>query len=414
MLIEIPYSNDILKVRVPEEHVLDIIEPVEVEAANEEDEFKKALLLPIDSPSFTEFISSADDLLIIVNDAQRPICTLKILDFIWDSIKQKRYKFIIATGSHNEPSKGELKQIFGKYINMLNSEPIIHKSKNDSDMVHLGYTSNGTPVKINRQLFECRKVLTITTIEPHNFAGYTGGRKSILPGIAAYETIEGNHKLALKKGAENLLLKGNPVHEDMSEALGFIAEKEIFTIQVVMDKHQRIYKTFTGNINGALEYAAKAADEIYSVKVGKKADIIVAVPFSPLDASLYQAHKAIENAKPILAENGILILAAACQEGIGQDNFYKLLKQYSNPDDMLVKFETSYQLGEHKAAKIAKLQKWAEIWTVSEMNPELLHAIRFRPYNSLQSAIDEALMKKGEDAKISFLLDGGITVPRVF
>jgi nickel-dependent lactate racemase len=289
----------------------------------------------------------------------------------------------------------------------------IHKSKLDSEMIHLGTTSNGTVVKLNRLLFEYHKIITITTVEPHNFAGYTGGRKSIIPGIASYETIERNHWLALKKGAENLVLNGNPVNEDMYEALELIEEKEIFSIQVVLDKFKRIYKAFCGNIDSALRAAVKAADEIYSVPVGNKADIVIAVPFPPLDANLYQAHKAIENAKPILEENGILILAAGCHEGIGQDNFYKLLQEYNDPDIMLAKFEKSYRLGEHKSAKIARLQKRAEIWAVTNMKPEISEAIRFRPFKSLQCSIDEAILKKGKNAKITFLLDGGITVPRL-
>jgi nickel-dependent lactate racemase len=413
MKIEIPYDSGIITANVPEKNILDVIEPVSVEGLEKSEGLKESISSPIGSKSFDEFVLSAKDLLVIVNDAQRPICTPAVLEMIWEIINSKRVKYIVATGSHKPPTETELSAIFGKFYRSIKEDIYIHRSTADDEMVFLGVTSNGTPVRLNRLLFEFDKIITITSVEPHNFAGYTGGRKSIIPGISSYETIERNHWLALKKGAENLIIDGNPVSEDMHEALKFISDKEIYSIQAVLDKHKKVYKAFGGNIEKALHAAAGAADEIYSVPVNEKADIIVAVPFPPLDADLYQAHKAIENAKPILKDSGILILVASCRNGIGPDNFYKLLSRFDDPDVMLERFEKAYKLGEHKSAKIARLQKRAQIWTVSEMKPEILDAIRFRPFSSLERALEEAFLQKGKDAGITFLLDGGITVPRL-
>jgi nickel-dependent lactate racemase len=413
MKIEIPYNGGIITVNVPEKNIQDVIEPVDTKLLGKSMGLIESLSSPIGSVSFDEFVSSAKDLLVIVNDAQRPICTPVVLEMIREKIKNKLVKYLVATGSHKPPIETELSAIFGKFYNSIKNDIFIHRSKADDEMVFLGITSNGTPVRLNRLLFEYDKIITITSVEPHNFAGYTGGRKSIIPGISSYETIERNHWLALKKGAENLIINGNPVSEDMHEALAFIRDKEIYSIQTVLDKDKNVYRAFGGNIEKALHAAARAADEIYAVPVNEKADIIVAVPYPPLDADLYQAHKAIENAKPILKEGGILILTASCKEGIGPDNFYKLLSKYDDPDLMLERFEKAYKLGEHKSAKIARLQKWAQIWTVSEMKPEILEAIRFRPFSSLERALEEAIIQKGKDASITILLDGGITVPRL-
>jgi nickel-dependent lactate racemase len=414
MMIEIPYDGGIIVANVPEKNILDVIEPVDTKSLGKFLGLKESISSPIGSVSFDEFVSSAKDLLVIVNDAQRPICTPAVLEMIEEKIKIKPTKYLVATGSHKPPTETELSAIFGKFYSSIKEDIYIHRSTADDEMVFLGITSNGTPVRLNRLLFEYDKIITITSVEPHNFAGYTGGRKSIVPGISSYETIERNHWLALKKGSENLIINGNPVSEDMHEALAFIRDKEIYSIQAVLDKDKKVYKAFGGNIEKALYAAAKAADEIYSVPVDEKADIIVAVPFSPLDANLYQAHKAIENAKPILKEGGILILVASCREGIGPDNFYRLLSQFDDPDEMIERFEKAYKLGEHKSAKIAQLQNRAQIWTVSEMKPEILEAIRFRPFSSLERALEEAFLQKGDDdASITFLLDGGITVPRL-
>lgn len=411
--MEIPYNDGMISVELPDKNIQDIIKPVEISNRKEIQNVEQLLSSTIESVSLEEFVSSAKDLLVIVNDAQRPISTPMILEMIWEKIRNKPKTYVVATGSHKPPNETELLAIFGKFYDSVRNDVHIHVSRADDEMVFLGNTGNGTPIKLNKILFEHDKVITITSVEPHNFAGYTGGRKSIIPGIASYETIERNHKFALGKGAENLIIHGNPVSEDMHDALKFISDKEIFSIQTVLDKEKKIYKAFCGDIEKAFYAAAKASDELYSVPVKEKADIIVAVPYPPLDMDLYQAHKAIENAKPILCDGGILILVASCKEGIGPDNFYKLLSQSDDPDEMIKTFEKKYNLGEHKSAKIARLQKRAQIWTVSDMNPEILEAIRFRPFSSLHKALEEAFIQKGPDTRVTFLLDGGITVPRL-
>jgi nickel-dependent lactate racemase len=413
MKLQVPYGKDgKLEAEIDDRCVLGIIEPNEVEIGDETEVIRQALANPIGSPSLKDFLKDARDVLFIVNDPTRPTPTARILDMIQDDIAGHKVGFIIATGIHRPPTEEEYIQIFSekyykKYKDVIHS----HDSKRD-EMVHLGTSKNGTEMKVNKRGIDAHKIVIISSVEPHYFAGYTGGRKSFLPGIAAHETIEQNHKLALKPEACALKLKGNPVHEDMIDALSTV-KKEIFTISTVLDKNHRIYAATAGDIYKSMEQAVAKAEEVFVAKIPQKADIVVSVVKFPSDIDLYQAQKGIDNAKYALKEGGILLLVAKCRMGIGEESFVKLLSSASSPKDALDRIEKKFVIGYHKAAKMAEVGLWAQTWAVTDLEPKLLESIFIRPFSSLQLALDEARKEKGEDAKVLVLLDGSLTIPYV-
>jgi nickel-dependent lactate racemase len=331
---------------------------------------------------------------------------------IQNDIAGHKVSFIVATGIHRAPTEEEYIQIFSekyykKYKDCIHS----HDAKRD-EMVFLGTSKNGTEMRVNRRGVDAHKIVIISSVEPHYFAGYTGGRKSFLPGIASFETIEQNHKLALKPEACALKLKGNPVHEDMIDALSTV-KKEIFTISTVLDKNHRIYAATAGDIYKSMELAVSKAEEVFVAKIPQKADIVVSVVKFPSDIDLYQAQKGIDNAKYALKEGGILLLVAKCRMGIGEESFVRLLSSASSPKDALERIEKKFVVGYHKAAKMAEVGLWAQTWAVTDLEPQLLEKIFIRPFSSLQAALDEARKEKGKDAKVLILLDGSLTIPYV-
>jgi nickel-dependent lactate racemase len=413
MKLQVPYGKDgKLEAEIDEQCVLGVIEPNEVEIGNETEVIRQALANPIGSPSLKDFLKGARDVLFIVNDPTRPTPTARILDMIQDDIAGHKVSFIVATGIHRAPTEEEYIQIFSekyykKYKDCIHS----HDAKHD-EMVHLGTSKNGTEMKVNRRGVDAHKIVIISSVEPHYFAGYTGGRKSFLPGIAAHETIEQNHKLALKPEACALKLKGNPVHEDMIDALSTV-KKEIFTISTVLDKNHRIYAATAGDIYKSMEQAVAKAEEVFVAKIPQKADIVVSVVKFPSDIDLYQAQKGIDNAKYALKEGGILLLVAKCRMGIGEESFVRLLSSASSPKDALDRIEKKFVIGYHKAAKMAEVGLWAQTWAVTDLEPQMLEKIFIRPFSSLQAALDAARKEKGEDAKVLILLDGSLTIPYV-
>lgn len=412
MKLQIPYGKDQnLDLEISGDRLAGIIEPNEVEIGDEAEVIREALARPAGGRTLSDFLKDARDVLFIVNDATRPTPTARVLEIVEKDIPSGcPVSFIVATGIHRAPTPEEYVQIFSeKYCLKYKDRIFAHHAKTD-EMVLLGKSKNGTEMRINKRGVDAHKIVIISSVEPHYFAGYTGGRKSFLPGIAAFETIEQNHKLALRPEACALRLVGNPVHEDMVDALG-VVKKEIFVINTVLDKNHRIYAASSGDIDASLQQAIDKADDVFIAKIPEKTDIVVSVVKFPADIDLYQAQKGIDNAKYALKEGGILILVAKCRTGIGEESFVRLLSSADSPQDALDRIEKKYVIGYHKAAKMAEVGLWAQMWAVTDLDPELLKKVFIRPFPSIQEAVDTALEEKGKDAKVLILLDGSLTIP---
>ena len=413
MKIDVPYGKDgSMSAQISDEINISFLEANDVQIGNEDETIKTAINHPINSKNFKDFLSDAKKVLVIVNDATRPTPTKKVLEFIFDDLRQIDYNFIIATGVHRGPSEEEYIQIFGDFYTDIKDRIIVHDARVEEDMVFLGKSSNGTEMYVNKAGVEADKIIIISSVEPHYFAGYTGGRKSFLPGIAGYKSVEQNHKLALVPEAKALALEGNPVHEDMIDAIKTV-KQEIFSIMTVLDKHHKVYATCCGHINDSFHAAIDQANEVFAAPLDEKADIVVSVVKFPQDIDLYQAQKGIDNAKLALKENGIMILVAKCRCGIGGKAFADLLGSSDTPKAALDTIEKGYVLGYHKAAKMAEIGLWAQMWGVTDVEPEVISKLFIKPYSDLQTAIDEAIEEKGKDASVLFLMDGGLTVPLV-
>jgi nickel-dependent lactate racemase len=412
MILRVPYGRDgQLEADIDEQCLAGIISPNEVEICEETEVISRALANPVGSESLSDFLKDARDVLFLLNDATRPTPTARILDIIEKEIEGHQVNFLIATGVHRAPTEEEYLQIFSeKHYSRYKDRIFAHDARKSQDMVFLGKSKNGTEMRVNRMGVEAHKIVIISSVEPHYFAGYTGGRKSFLPGIAAFKTIEQNHRLALKPEACALKLKGNPVHEDMVDALKKV-EKEIFAINTVLDKNHRIYAAAAGDIHGSFEQAVARADEVFVASIPQKADIVVSIVKFPADIDLYQAQKGIDNAKHALKEGGILILVAKCRMGVGEKSFVKLLSSAGSPGEALDRIGQKYVLGFHKAAKMAEVGMRAQIWAVTDLEPGLLERIFISPFSSLQTALDAARKEKGRDAKVLVLMDSSLIIP---
>ncbi len=411
MKIDVPYGKEgSMSAVIGEDVKVSFLEANDVQICDEDENIKTAINNPINSKSFKEFLSDAKKVLVIVNDATRPTPTQKILEFILDDLKQIQFNFIIATGAHRGPSQEEYLQIFGSFYEQIKEQIIVHDARVEDDMVFLGKSTNGTEMYVNKAGVEADKIIIISSVEPHYFAGYTGGRKSFLPGIAGYKTIEQNHKLALVPEAKALALDGNPVHEDMMDAIKTV-KQEIFSIMTVLDKHHNVYATCCGHINDSFHTAITKANEVFAAPLKEKSDIVVSVVKFPQDIDLYQAQKGIDNAKLALKKDGIMILVAKCRCGIGGKAFADLLGASDTPKAALETIEKGYVLGYHKAAKMAEIGLWAQMWGVTDVEPQIISKLFIKPFNDLQTAIDKALEEKGRDTSVLFLMDGGLTVP---
>ncbi|GHV96408.1 transcriptional regulator [Spirochaetia bacterium] len=427
MKIEIPYLQKTFPLEFPDENLLTIAEPNEYTVTGTcEALLSDALHKPWGEgaksgggKSFAEFLRGGKRILIIINDATRPTPTEAILAVLLPELEAAGFSpdaltLIVATGAHRAPTEDEYRQILGAFSSKLRSRCVHHDSRNDADMVDLGSTRNGTPILLNKQLFEADRIIATGSVEPHYFAGFTGGRKAFLPGIAAYRTIQANHKQALSPAACSLALEGNPVHEDMMDALPLI-KAPVFSFMTVLDKEQGVAAATAGDLMASFYAAVDIARKIFCVSIPAKADIVVSVAKFPMDIDLYQSQKAIDNGAAALKDGGTLILVSSCRDGIGDEAYANLLAQAASPQDAIERIRAGYKLGFHKAAKMAEVSARASICAVSELPAQRLNSMFIEKAASPQEALDTALAAaraKGiARPKILILPDGCVTVP---
>ena len=419
MKLDLPYLDRTFPLEFPDENLLALAEPNGFAAAGTPEQILEGALRNPHGQGLGDFLRGASRLLVIINDATRPTPTEAILRLLAPAFEQARIPaealtLLVATGAHRAPTEGEYRQILGALYGRLRSRCVHHDSRRDEDMADLGTTRNGTPILLNKRLFEADRIIATGSVEPHYFAGFTGGRKAFLPGIAAYRTIEANHKLALSPGARSLALEGNPVHEDMMDALPLI-KAPVFSCMTVLDKDQGVAAAAAGDLLASFYAAVASARKIFCVPVPAKADIVVSVAKFPMDIDLYQSQKAIDNGAAALKDGGTLILVSSCRDGIGDEAYAALLASAKTPADALERIRGGYRLGYHKAAKMAAVSGRAVVKAVTELPPERLGAMFIEAAPSPQAALDEALARaraRGVAVPgVLVLADGCVTVP---
>ena len=412
MRLQVPYGkDDLLPLEVPDGNLAAVLYPNEVDDREPANEIGFALEHPLMSIPLRQFLSGEGSVLFIVNDATRPTPTAAVLDQVEEIADLSKFKYIVATGAHRAPTPFEYEMIFGPRYEKLRERITAHDARRNPS-VNLGRSSNGTEMLVNEAVAKADKLVIITSVEPHYFAGYTGGRKSILPGVAAHRTIEQNHRLAMSKEAQVLKLSGNPVHEDMMDALKCFEGKKIFAIQTVLDRHHRIYRVVAGDLHSSFAKAVEFADQVFCAPIREKADVVISIAPYPMDIDLYQSQKALDNAKFALKDGGTLIFVAECRDGVGDRTFYDVLSRSSDPREIMGELDREYKLGFHKAAKMAEVMTRAKVCGVTSLKPEELEKINIAPFISVQAALDAALAEK-PNAKVIVMFEGSVLVPRL-
>ncbi|MFO7677127.1 MAG: nickel-dependent lactate racemase [Thermoplasmatota archaeon] len=415
MNVEVPYGKELRSVSINES--CEILFPKKITIKNEKKIIKDALENPLHTRSFDDFAKKSEKLLVIVNDATRPTPTSKILEYLYPILSSHpKVTFLIATGVHRPPTDEEYEYIFGKHYNTFKNQIIAHDARNEKEMVYLGKSKNGTEMYINKLVSGYGNVLVIGSVEPHYFAGYTGGRKSFLPGVASYKTIQMNHKLALSNNAKSLALSGNPVHEDMVDAMNVLNNINVFSIQTILTGDHKIYAVTAGDLHKSFDAAIEYANQIFCVPLNQKGNIVITAAPYPMDVDLYQSQKALDNGKLALEKEGIIILVSKCRTGIGEEAFLELLASASSCQDVLNKLSDEYKLGYHKAAKMAQIGTNAEMWAVSDLDNSIIKKAQMKPYSGIQQAVDDAIKKikdKGRTPKIVVMPFGSLTIPLI-
>jgi nickel-dependent lactate racemase len=234
--------------------------------------------------------------------------------------------------------------------------------------------------------------------------------KAIMPGVSTRQAIQSNHRRMIEDTATTGKIEGNPVREDIDEVFRFLPVDYI--INVVLGEDKKIINAFAGDVLQAHRAGCEYLDSLYKVEIEEPADIVIVTPGGfPKDINLYQAQKALDNAKHAVKEGGIIILVAACKERLGEDVFEQWILHAPNPRSMIERIQQNFQLGGHKAAAIAMVMEKAFVYLVSEFPPDFTKKIFMTPFPDISTALQSALREKGPDAGILVMPYGGSTLP---
>jgi nickel-dependent lactate racemase len=415
--MKLKYGRKKLEFKIESSRVLDILKAKEKEGlAAPQAAVERALAEPTGSAPLAELLTAKkiDDLVIIVNDVTRytPYHHMlpPLLNIISEAgIKKEQVTFIVATGVHSPHSPEQNKEIFGKKIDG-NYNFIYHNC--DHNLADLGKLSTGNRLKINKKVAEADFVITTGVILPHYMAGFSGGRKSILPGVAGRESIENNHALMIDVIADPPEISENPISQEMFEAAAKVGVD--FILNVVTNSSREIVQVTAGNYRQAWEDGINTSAEMYHLHLAKKADAaIVSSGGFPRDINIYQAQKALDHAEHAVKKGGTIIWVAECSEGYGEERFEKWMNEAQKPEDNVKRIKEKFLLGGHKAFAISKVAVEKEIILISDLTVEQTDNIFAKKMTSIQQAVDYLEEKYKGDYSVYILPQGSLTVPVV-
>ena len=408
----IPFAHEKIALDIPEKNLLKVLKSNPQDMSLGENEvMAQGMNNPIGTKRLSELAKPGQKVAIVTSDITRPMPTYKVLPWVLDELNQagvadEDITVVFALGSHRAHTEEEKKKLVGEEI--YNRVKCIDSK---DDFVHMGVTKRGTPVDIFRPVAEADFRICLGNIEFHYFAGYSGGVKAIMPGVSSRDAIQCNHRFMVQEAAKAGNLQGNPIREDIEEVGNDFVHVD-FIVNVVLDEQKRIVHCVAGHYQQAHRAGCRLLDGMYKVSIPQKADIVVVSAGGyPKDLNLYQAQKALDNAKHAVKEGGRILWAASAAEGLGEKTFMHWMTSHEKASDMITHIAEDFQLGGHKAAAIAMVLQNAQIYLYSDLDAEVVRKGHLHPCDDLQAALDESLALYGEDAKVIVMPYGGSTLP---
>lgn len=412
MKLELGFGQGTQPLEVPDQNVMGVLEPNPVPAGlTGTAEVTRALAEPIGAPPLRQVVRPGETVAIVTSDITRPCPTAKILPPVLaeleaGGVRREDITLVFALGSHRPHTEEEMRHLAGPDYDTLRCVDSV------GDFVHLGKTHRGTPVDIFRAVAEADRRICLGNIEYHYFAGYSGGAKAIMPGVSTRAAIQANHTMMVLPEACAGRLEGNPLREDLEEAAAICGVD--YLVNVVLDAHKEIVKAVAGDVTAAHRVGCRFLDGLYQVSIPHRADIVVVSQGgAPKDLNLYQTQKALDNAKHAVRPGGVVVLVGSCKEGLGEATFGRWIQEAKKPSDLTDRVQKHFELGGHKAAAIAMVLASAEVYLVSEMDPELTRKCFLEPFDTVQAAFDRAFARLGPEAQVLVMPYGGSTLPRV-
>jgi nickel-dependent lactate racemase len=394
--ITLAYGSNSLSFAFDEQRFQIISRDATSQATLTDVEIGSAFDSPIASPPLEELITSGESVLIVVSDATRATGSAQLVNILVRRLIQYgtspgQIAIIFATGIHRPLTSQEKLDLLTPFI-VQRIKVLEHNSTDPQNLIELGATELGTPVIVNRALREFDHVIIIGGIAFHYFAGFTGGRKSICPGLASARTIESTHMLALdfekggrRSGVGTGLLDGNAVHEECERIAAMVNPTAV--INAIVDDHGRLLKVNTGHWRDSHRVACFDYLSGHSVNISEQRDlVVVSCGGLPYDINLIQAHKSLEMASYACREGGTIIFLAQCREGLGREDFLKWFDE-SDSRKLEERLRQGYEVNGQTAWSLLTKAERFRIILVSELPEDAVRRMRMIPCSSLNDAL---------------------------
>ncbi|MCH8994552.1 MAG: nickel-dependent lactate racemase [Chloroflexi bacterium] len=422
MIVHLAYGEHGLDVELPDDAV--VLEPLRVPALPEpERAVAEAIAQPLGAPPLRDSVRPNDNVAIVVSDITRPVpnrvLLLPILDAVHGAgVPRELVVIVIATGMHRASTPDEVQRVLGPEI-VASYEVINHDARDKSTLEHLTTTAQGVEVWLNRRYLEADVRIVTGFVEPHIFAGYSGGGKAVLPGVAGADAVMSNH------GADMLghpkatwcSIEGNPIFEEMRDLA--LLSRPSFCVNVTLNERRELTGVFAGELQAAHEAGIAQAERQYVRPIPELFDIVVSTNMGyPADLNLYQSVKGMSVAAQGVREAGAVLLVAECRDGLGLSEYTELLTSEASPQALLERIHSPgfARFDQWGVQCQAMVQAKADVWLYSSMSRETTEAAHLHYCEDVSTTVEELrrrhLAEHGREATVAVLPHGHLTVPR--
>lgn len=420
METRVKYGRGELEISIPNSCDVTIVESrSDAGYADPDAEIRRRLNDPIDSPPLTELLEAVDTVGVIFSDITRATPNSTILPPILDAcetagIKDSNVRLFNATGTHRTNTESELRELLGSEI--AGRYRVVQNVATGSGFTQVGTTRSGNDILINEELLQCDLRILTGYIEPHFFAGFSGGGKAVMPGCAALETIRRNHSpLHIDHELASWgILDGNPIAEEVVESIGMVGA--CFLLNITLNRSREITGVFAGDVQVAHKMGSEFVKARAMQGVSDRFDIVVTSNAGyPLDGNLYQSVKGLSAASRIVRDGGDIIVCAACDDGIPDHGSYaRLLASTEGPGELLHQIRN----GEIDDQDIWQVQIQARIAErahthlyTTGLTPDEVKRCHFEPTSSVSSLLKQLVQPSGDGTSVCVLPEGPETIP---
>jgi lactate racemase len=419
MVINLTYGKTGYAIELSDHYQIDIVEPKWIESLTDQRlAITEALRNPHNSKPLNEIVDINDKVAIIFSDITRATPYHLILPALLNELQkipEKNICFYCANGTHRLATDQELINILGETI--VRKYEIVQNDANNSELFqYVGTTTSGNEVFLNKEILKCNIKILTGFIEPHFFAGFSGGGKALIPGMAFLETIKYNHSIAhlSHKNVKWGITYENPLWEEIMESAEFVPG--LFLLNITLNRNKEITNVFAGDLRTAHLAGCQFVKDSAMAPVDRLYDIVITGNSGyPLDLNIYQTVKGMSAAAQIVKEGGNIIIAAECWDGIPSESDYeKILTSVSDANDLMrfVKENESTLKDTWQIYYQALIQQKARVYLFSDkLDDKTIKRALLNPVRDISSLIDELVKKIGPQTKICVLPEGPLTIP---